>query len=163
ALKQTDAMVFRLGAAADGPTTQFAIVKVPGRLRDFFLIDDAIFGGSEGTTFLPRTSMKILYAFDLLPALSETSLLNLALSSGLLAAALNLDAPSGLPAPATGQSTFTFEFRFHSTLAPVVKHANGQVQTDAIFIETRNGRDSVFVVEAKTDPFDKSLAKHKLA
>src|SRR5262249_23654160 len=127
-LREHDTMVFRVGAVEGGATTQFALVRIAGRLKDFFLIDANLFSESTPATFLPRTSMRTLYAYHLLPGYSETSLVNLALSSGLLAAALDLDEPGELPAPATGQSKFTFEFRFHSTLGNAVKHANGQVQ-----------------------------------
>jgi len=41
-------------------------------------------------------------------------------------------------------------------------HNKGQVEIDAMFLEKRNGKETLFVVEAKSDISHKSLAKHKL-
>lgn len=95
------------------------------------------------------------------PKPSETSLVNLGLASGVLAEALDLDTSGALPPPATGRSTFTFEFRPHSECAETVTHRKGQVEIDTLFAERRNGELTLFVLEAKTGS-RASLAKHKL-
>ena len=65
-------------------------------------------------------------------------------------------------APATGQTTFTFEVRPHSSLDVSWQHVNGQVEIDALFVSRLRGRETVFVVEAKVGSGKADLAKHKL-
>jgi hypothetical protein len=164
-LRKNSAMVFRLGKSTDGRTTNFAIVKVKNRLKDFFLCDKDIFLNKEITTFLPVTSLKKFYQYLILPELSESSFVNLGLASGLIGTAIELDDPEAMIIPATCKSTFTFEFKPHSLLPSILKHDNGQVEIDSIFIEKRNGKESLFLIEAKSsykrEAFN-SLAKHKL-
>jgi hypothetical protein len=160
-LRANDVMVLRLGAS-DELGTQFGLVKVEGRLADFFLVDSAVFGNAEAETFLPSVDADKLMPFRLLPAMSETGLVNFAFASGLLAHALRLDDEHSMSAQATGASIFTFDVRPHSDLDVVVRHKGGQVQVDALFVGRRQGRKTMFVLEAKSSPAHKSLAKHKL-
>src|SRR4051794_17804958 len=65
-------------------------------------------------------------------------------------------------APATGQSTFSFDLKPHSSSDTVWRHLRGQVQIDALFVGRRDGEELIFVVEAKHGSYPSSLAKHKL-
>jgi hypothetical protein len=164
-LKENDAMIFRLGKSSDGKTTNFVIVKIKEHLKDFFLFDDDIFFDKNPSTFLPITSIRKFFQFLILPELSESSFVNLGLASGLIGNALSLDDPETIIIPATCRSSFTFKFKPH-TLEPIeLIHENGQVEIDSIFIEKRNGKDTLFLIEAKSsfnrEQFN-SLAKHKL-
>jgi hypothetical protein len=106
--------------------------------------------------------MRQLFVFTLLPKFTETSLVNLAMASGLLSHALQLDYEALPSAPATGQGTYSFTFSPHADLNVTWAHTRGQVEIDAAFIAKREGNETLFVVEAKAgDEFD-SLAKHKL-
>ena len=161
-LRYADAMVLRLGAGAQGTGTQFAVVKLPGHLRDFFLFDDELFGTLQRSTFLSTASMRDLYGFQLLPAHSEVSLVNLALASGVMSYGLRLDAQGPLLPAARGHSTFTFRLKAHSSLTSDLEHVAGQVEIDALFVARRNDLETLFVVEAKAGAKNRSLAKHKL-
>jgi hypothetical protein len=161
-LKKNHAMVLRLGCATSGTGTQFCLVRAEKRLHDFFLMDDEIFMDIDGSTFLPSASMRQLYAYQLLPTLSESSLVNLGLSSGLISFALNLNERDLITTAATGRSTYSFKVRVHSEIGLELMHNNGQVDIDALFLGNRNGRECLFVLEAKCNENDRSLAKHKL-
>ncbi|MCC7074557.1 MAG: hypothetical protein IT383_24835 [Deltaproteobacteria bacterium] len=158
-LRAAEAMVLRLGASTTEPGTQFGLARVPGGLRDFFVFDEA-----EPTEHLDgaRAKSDDLLAFSLLGKLSETSLVSLGFSSGLIGRALGVDGDARLPAPATGASTFTFSFRAHSSLTQELAHVRGQVQVDAIFSARRHGELTLFVIEAKARSARRNLAKHKL-
>jgi hypothetical protein len=164
-LRDDSTMVFRLGKSVDAKTTNFALVKIKDHLKDFFLCDKDIFSNEEISTFLPTTSLRKFYQYTILPDLSESSFVNLGLASGLIATAIGLDDPETTIIPATCQSTFEFTFKPHSLLPDIFKHENGQVEIDSIFIEKRNGQDTLFLIEAKSsykrESFN-SLAKHKL-
>lgn len=160
-LRANNVMVLRLGAS-EGLGTQFGLVKAEGRLSDFFLIDSEVFCDTEAETFRPSISEDKLMPFRLLPTMSETGLVNFAFASGLLAHALRLDDEHSVSAQATGASTFTFDVRLHSELDVVIRHKGGQVQIDSLFVGRRQGREIMFVLEAKSNPTHKSLAKHKL-
>lgn len=161
ALREADVMVLRAGSAPDGRGTGFLLADGPGGLEEFFLRDEAVFAERPVERFSPPVDDERLASYRLLPSRSETSLVNLALASGVLAEALSLDASGALAPPATGRSTFTFEFRPHRKSADLVEHRNGQVEIDTLFLERRDGERTLFVLEAKTGPRD-SLAKHKL-
>jgi hypothetical protein len=106
--------------------------------------------------------MRQLFTFALLPKFTETSLVNLALASGLLSHALRIDDEELPSAPATGQGTYSFTFSPHADLNVTWAHTKGQVEIDAAITAKRCGEETLFVVEAKAgDDFD-SLAKHKL-
>jgi len=86
----------------------------------------------------------------------------LALVSGLLGTALNLDDPDRPIVPATGQSNFSFSLQPHASIDVKWKHDHGQVEIDALFTARRQGRETLFLVEAKTSGAFGTLAKHKL-
>lgn len=159
-LKQRQAMVLRLGASGEN-NTKFALVKVAGRLNDFFIFDNAALSGSI-STFLPTASFRQLYPYQLLGLHSETALVNLGFAAGLISRSLELDEEETLAAPAMGQSTFSFTLNAHQLLKTQLEHSNGQIQIDALFIGKRDNRECLFVVEAKSHTKEGSLAKHKL-
>lgn len=160
-LKQAQTMVFRLGSDGRDHHTRFALARVHNGWSDFFLIDADIFRNTQPEIFLPSVAARDLYVFDLLPRLTESSLVNLAIASGLLSCALRLDEQS-LSIPATGQSTFSFDFRALDHLDTTWSHSNGQVEVDSLFLGRRNGKETLFLVEAKSSGSLSSLAKHKL-
>lgn len=161
-LLEADTMVLRMGSAPNGTGTQFLLVRAREAIEEFFILDDHAFGGEEPTFFEPAVDREATIAFQLLPQLSETSLVNLGLASGVLSEALDLDTDGALMPPATGRSTFTFDVRPHSSIAEAVEHRQGQVEIDTLFAERRGGQRVIFVIEAKTGIPTSSLAKHKL-
>ena len=161
-LREKDCMVLRLGSSERGTGTQFVIVKAKNHLQDFFLMDEDVFTISEPELFVPTQNLNTLKGYRIMPVLSETSLVNLALTSGLLSHALEFDSKQVPGAPTTGKSTFSFRFQPHSKISKIVEHRNGQVEIDALFVEQRKGKDTLFIIEAKSDLQHRSLAKHKL-
>lgn len=163
-LLDANLMIFRLGnREKDSSGTYFSLIKLKeeGLWSEYFLNDKDIFKSVEPELFIPNVSIRQLFAFNLLSKLTENSLINLAVSSGLLSSALNIESSESLAAPASGNGTFTFKFQA-SPESPVWTHQNGQVEIDALFVGKRNGKETLFVIEAKTsDKFD-SLPKHKL-
>lgn len=162
-LRDASYMVFRLGSRVGDSTTYFAIAKLKqlGQWSEYFLLDHEIFEETDPEIFLPNVSIRQLFAFNLLSGLTENSLINLAVSSGLLASALGIESSESLAAPASGQGTFTFEFQA-SRDAPIWLHNAGQVEIDALFIGKQKQKETLFVIEAKTSNKLESLAKHKL-
>ncbi|WP_100616867.1 DUF6997 domain-containing protein [Bacillus cereus] len=159
-LKNNDCMVLRLGKST-GAGTQFAVVKVKDRLSEYFLFDEKIFT-NEGVEYFPEVEDNQLLAYQLLPTLTEASIVNLGFTSGLISKALELDELKPIFPPATCNSTFTFSFKPHSSMDRNLIHKNGQVEIDAMFVEKRNKVNTLFVIEAKVGNKHKSLAKHKL-
>jgi hypothetical protein len=170
-LEQNDTIFLRLGSAPSGTGTQFVLIRVEGRLDDFFIneiefISDQRVGldlrpGGEDLDLFDQQTQDILRAYRLMPRFSESSLVNLALSTGLLSRALNLDAKTVGTAPVMVASTFDFSFRPHPVQPTTLQHNNGQVEVDACFVSRRNGERVLIVLEAKTGSRI-SLAKHKL-
>lgn len=160
-LRREQAMVLRLGTAGDGPGTQFAVVKTPDRLKDYFLLEEECFTETHPVTYLPEASFRTLFPYFIFPKRTETSMVNLAFASGLIGQALNLDKPFPTAAPATGNSTYTFCFYAHSEYPKKLFHNNGQVEIDAVFVGSRQGKECLFILESKSG-FYRSLAKHKL-
>ncbi|BBM86653.1 DUF6997 domain-containing protein [Candidatus Uabimicrobium amorphum] len=159
-LYEADCMVFRLGAPKGARYTHFALAKTAQGWDDYFFIDENIFSSTKVEMYLPDVSVRSLFAYQLLPVLTETSIVNLAIASGLLPHALGISAQQIIPA--TGKSSFTFEFQPISTCATTLLHNQGQVEIDALFVGQRNDRECLFVVEAKIGKDFSSLAKHKL-
>ena len=159
-LREDDAMVFRMGSG-DGTGTAFALVESREYVGEFFLRDEAIFADLPVETVTSRADWEDLLHFSVLPRRSETSLVNLGLASGVLAEALELDTSGALAPPATGRSTFTFDVRPRGDHPATITHRRGQVEIDALVLESRGGEPTLFVLEAKTGP-RASLAKHKL-
>ncbi len=160
-LEAADVMVLRMGSAPDATGTAFVLLEAPKGVEQFFLEDEALFSDVEPARFESPVPADQLRSFDLLPSLSETSLVNLGLASGVMSEALALDTSRALLPPATGQSTFTFEVRPASHCHDPVTHRNGQVEIDTLLTERRDGTPTLFVIEAKTGP-RASLASHKL-
>ena len=160
-LREAGVMVLRAGSAPDGTGTAFVLVDAPDGAEAFFLRDEDLFADQPVVEIASPVEREQLLSFTLLPTLSETSLVNLGLASGVLAEALDLDTTGALAPPATGQSTFTFEFRPHSEFDETVTHRSGQVEVGTLFAERRDGELALFVIEAKTGARG-SLAKHKL-
>ena len=161
-LRAADVMVLRMGSASEGTGTQFLLVQALEDLEEFFLVDEAIFSRDEPSEYDPPIESEKLLSFQLLPTLSETSLINLALASGLLCDVLELDTTGSLMPPATGRSTFSFDVRPHSSVIETYEHRTGQVEVDTLFAEKRDGETVLFVIEAKTGTDRPTLAKHKL-
>ncbi|ARS88600.1 hypothetical protein B1756_01720 [Natrarchaeobaculum aegyptiacum] len=160
-LREAGVMVLRAGSALEGTGTAFVLVEGDDGADEFFLRDEVTFADLPVERFSSPVDDDQLVSFRSLPRLSETSLVNLALASGLLADALELDTTGALPPPATGRSTFTFPFRPHSALEEPITHRNGQVEIDTLFVDRRESKRTLFVLEAKTGD-RASLAKHKL-
>lgn len=160
-LREHDTMVLRTGAA-HGTGTAFLLVEATENINEFFLDDENAFPDNKPKTFSSPVNQDKLLSFNILPKLSETSLVNLALASGALGKALDIDESGALMPPATGRSTFTFEIRPHSSIDETYDHRTGQVEVDTLFAERRNGDMTLFVIEAKTGTNRSSLAKHKL-
>lgn len=101
--------------------------------------------------------------FDILPKSTETSLVNVAVASGMLSAALQIDVESNPIINATAQGTYTFIVRPHQHLDALWLHNAGQVEIDGAFVAKRNGIETIFVVEAKVSSSFDSISKHKIA
>jgi len=155
-LRAAETMVLRLGLGT------FCLVRSPRGMGEFFLDHEVVFHSSTAETFLPDVSWLSLLPFKLLPKLSEASLVNLGLASGLFGRALCLDSPERVHVPATLQSSFTFNFLPFEDAVQTLTHDRGQVEIDGIFVAKRRGRPTLFVIEAKTGSGVKSIAKHKL-
>jgi hypothetical protein len=161
-LRQNNIMVFRLGASEQGAGSQFALAKSSmNNLSDYFILDQDEFESLSPELFIPTVSYRTLSSFNLLPFFTETSIVNLAVFSGLLGNALGLD-EGILSAPATGQSTFTFKVFPKADNKIVWGHNNGQVEIDSFFTGQRNGKPVAVIMEAKKSEGLDSLAKHKL-
>lgn len=160
-LRSARAMVFRLGSPVGTKGTQFALAKYVSDWSDYFLDDERLAEGVATEEHHSGNEHDLL-AFQLLPALTEVSVVNLALASGLLGCALGIEDPSRPIIPATGQSTFSFSVRPHADYQVVWEHDNGQIELDAVFVARRGVKKLLFVVEAKCGECLGTLAKHKL-
>jgi hypothetical protein len=161
-LRAASTMVFRLGCPLGQRNTHFALARCVDGWADYFLLDDELFRDIRPELFIPDVSLRRLYAYTLLPAVTETSLVNLAIASGLLNRALGVDDTEVPSAPATGQSVFSFPVTPHERLGVTWQHINGQVEIDALMVARRAGREVLFLIEAKKSNAYASLAKHKL-
>ncbi len=155
-------MVFRLGKKPGAVGAQFGLARHDGSWNSFFLNDRELLEEAEIQEFVPSVSDRRLIAFQLLPKLTETSLVNLAVASGLLQHALNITEDHEQVIPATSQSTHTFKFFPRVPMESPWEHIRGQVEIDALFYGKRNGRETLFLVEAKSGVPSATLAKHKL-
>jgi hypothetical protein len=161
-LRDAGIMVFRLGSRPGSQGTHFGLSKYTNGWDDFFVHDKKLILQARQEDFSPTVPLRNLLAFQLLPKITETSFVNLAVGSGLLQYALGIKDSNYQVVPATGQSTFTFKIKPKPVSSPPWEHINGQVEIDALFIGRRNGKDCLFVVEAKSGPPTGNLAKHKL-
>src|SRR5690606_32727942 len=121
-LREGHTMVLRLGSPSGENNTHFGLVRCKSGWDDYFLLDPKLFGSTRPELFLPQCSYRDLYAFELLPTLTESSFVNLAIASGLLHSFLNLDADHISMVPATGQSVFSFEVKPRHDLDIVWQH-----------------------------------------
>jgi hypothetical protein len=160
-LKQNNLMVFRLGSQQGIKGTLFSLIKTDNYFKDYFLFDKEIFQNIEQEHFTLNWNCEELISFSVIPKLTETSHVNLALVTGLLEQALSLDKNS-ITIPATGRGNYTFQVKPKSKSNISWEHTNGQVEIDSIFAGTRNGQKHLFIIEAKSGKFPSSLAKHKL-
>ena len=160
-LRSADVMVFRLGSKVGARGTIFALAKHTGSWDEYFLRDENVFAGCQIHPVAGRREgMRI---FDILPRTTETSLVNVAVASGILNEALQIDSESGAIVNATAQGTYTFNVRPHQELDACWPHNSGQVEIDGAFVAKRNGVETIFVVEAKVSSGFESLSKHKIA
>jgi hypothetical protein len=170
-LDERGAMIFRLGKASDGPGTQFALVDVAEKMDDFFINEGAFDSDSremlnyttkaDDTLSLGQSTQDMLDVYRSLPTFSETSLVNFALSIGILSRALGLDTAQIGIAPTTVASTFDFQFEPHPDHPTVVHHNSGQVEIDGLIMTRRGGERILLVIEAKRGR-GRKLAKHKI-
>lgn len=160
-LKKAGVMVFRLGNPLGTKGTHFALARHLGGWDDYFLQDEKIFEGREAC--LANGSNEKLDIFRILPKSTETSLVNLAVASGILQTALDLDHTEIPLINATAQGTYSFEVFPHPNMDAAWNHVDGQVEIDGAFIARRGGVKTMFVVEAKVSDGLESLAKHKIA
>ncbi len=160
-LVRSGVMVFRLGRSAGSNSTRFALVRAPNHLSEFFFIDRELFRGPVHR-FPSSVDPDLLIPFRVLEGAVEASAVSLAIASGLLAAALEMEPPAPRIAPVSWASTRTFEVRPHEQYEVRWSHHEGQVEIDALLFGRVGGRPTLFVVEAKHGP-PASLSKHKLA
>jgi len=162
-LKENKLMILRLGAKKGERETSFVLVRLSNSWSDFFLIDKDLTNEIKPTLFISQMSQRELFPFQLLPKLTETSMVNLAIGSGLIAEAIGLDKGSANTTFATGQSTFTFDFKAVEQSSETLTHQNGQVEIDALLLGRRKGEETLIIIEAKHGKSQgQSLAKHKL-
>ncbi len=149
ALYNAGCMVLRLGRATD-TGTQFVIVQILDRSPEgFFLLDRDIFAEQPIQTFVPEASVRDLFPYGLLNKRNEKSATNLGFASGLFAEASELDRPHPASVPAGGNSTYTFSFVVDDGYKAEFVHNDVQVEIDCLFVGKRDGRDTIFVLEAK--------------
>ena len=145
-LRERHVAVFRLGAG------RFALVQMPGpeALKQLFIFDEEVF--PDSIRDVAPINEELLSVYSMVNKHSETNLINLALASGCLAEALQLDEHRTFPPAATAQSTFDFLFRPTSSLPDVLlEHRNGQIEVDALFLAPLHGRRTLFVLEGKNE------------
>lgn len=159
-------MIFRCGAGEGARGTRFALARAANWPDDYFLPDDAAPGTPD--IFLSAAPNRQLFVYTLVKPVERT-LVNLAFATGALAELLLLDERGPFEAPATGATTYSFDFKPRMDDSAVFKHANGQVDVDAMLVAQRGRREHVFVIEAKYNSASESinsdarrLAKHKL-
>lgn len=161
-LREAACMVFRLGQSTGSMKTMFGLAKYSNP-DEFFFTDEDEFGSNQLLNYLPNASVRSLFAYQLLPKITEKSIVNIAFASGLLADSLGIEFGREQIVPAACQSRFSFDVRPKQNCTTVWNHRNGQVEIDGLFVGRKDGKDSLFVVEAKKGVSFSSLAKHKLA
>lgn len=110
-LREAETMVLRLGQSVDNRGTRFALVATPGRLHDFFLIDEETISANVSTPVRYAASEEMLLPYLVLPKLTENMAVSLAFASGLIGHVLGLDPPHFTSAPVSGASRYSFAFR----------------------------------------------------
>jgi hypothetical protein len=158
-LAERDTMVLRLGRATDGPGPQFALVRVPDRLDEFFIDEREFYADSrevldytatgDASRAFEREVRDLLELSRSLPTFSQTGFVNFALSTGLLSRALGLDSERITVAPATVESSFSFEFDSHPDRPTLLRHNDGRIEVETLVLTRRNGKRVLLVVEAR--------------
>jgi len=161
-LVKKDMMVFRLGSSSGSRHTNFALAKAVNGWNDYFLFDIELFGHEIIENKPVQWDSDKLVPFSVIAKLTETSYVNLALSTGIFEDFLGLST-TGTSIPATGKSSHSFEVRPHTDLPVTWIHESGQVEVDSIFLAKRNGKKILCIVEAKAGNYPGSLPKYKLA
>ena len=161
-LRDAGVMVFRLGSRPGVVGTHFGLAKYSRGWGDYFLIDKDLLSIATQEFFVPCIPIRQRLAFQLLPKLTETSLVNFAVGTGLLSRVLRIEDGCDLIIPATGHSSFTFTISPRPAMRQLWDHLKGQVEIDALFAGKRDGKDCLFLVEAKRGRPSGTLAKHKL-
>lgn len=156
-LKENKCTVLRLGAGERG-YTRFALVQMDS-WDDYFLREKKLFHHDFSDEKI-TVSKDFLLPFKMVENLSETALVNLCLGSGILYHALELDDKNKI-LPFTTRGSYTFNFKPSNKSKKILEHVNGQIEIDSMFVAKRNGKKSLFVVEAKSDKTD-NLSKHKI-
>ncbi|MGZ9899848.1 DUF6997 domain-containing protein [Shewanella gaetbuli] len=160
-LKDANCMVFRLGSSAGQISTSFSLAKTLSGWGDYFLFDSEIFESAETIVLDIDWSSDKFLPFKVIPKLTETSYVNLALVSEVIEKGLGFD--KGLSSiPATGHTSCTFDVKPHNELNTVWKHSQGQVEIDSVVVAVRNNKKYLLVIEAKCGTYPESLAKHKI-
>ena len=151
-LKRSNTMVIRTGRG------KFGLVQ-SSSINDFFLLDEKL--NANRDAFHPTCD---LLPFRLLGVNIEKNAVNLAIASGLLSEALELDSEAPRIAPAAGSSVYQFNIRPHRDLPDLNWPHNGQVEIDALLMAKRKEQWVLFVIEAKSGAtgIGESLAKYKL-
>jgi len=161
-LRESGYMVLRLGSPPGSRNTFFSLSKKINSWEDYFLFDDDLFPSKKIDQVEINYSDNKYFAYRLLPRLTEASLLNLALITGIIQKSIGLDETESSVIPARVQSTFTFKFKPLSVSDIKLEHVNGQVEIDAIFSWKKDGKPCLVVIEAKISTKFDSIAKHKL-
>ena len=162
-LRESGFMVFRLGRPPQAArSTEFALVKTLADWNDYFFRDEILFKDAKLETFETSNDDSTVDIFRVLPELTEGSLVNLGLASGLIQKALGIEKLSQSSVPATGRCNPSFSFRPNAAITATLQHNSGQVEIDALFLGERDGEKCLFLMEAKNSKGLKSLAKHKL-
>lgn len=87
-LKEERIMVFRLGSLPGTNGTAFGLARVSETWGEYFFFDDPLFGKLEPEVFVPKVPYSALYSLALVPTLTESSLANIAVASGLISEVL---------------------------------------------------------------------------
>lgn len=171
-LADRETMVLHLGRATDGPGAQFALVRVPGGLSDFFLdemaypADDRVSidytPDGDDAAALDGEVRDLLAVSRSLPTFSARGFVNLALSTGLLSRALGLDAARVGTPPMPVASTFEFAFEPHPDRPTTLRYADGYLELDTLVTARRDGERVLLVVTARCGA-RQSVGKHTIA
>ncbi len=159
-LREKNVMVFRLGIPYKQKNTFFGLARVKYSWSDYFIFDE-----SDSTTIefhLNARKRDRLTAFRVLPRITEKSIVNFIIASGVLQETLSLDDVEENLVPANCQSTFSFNFKPHSEIKVSWEHSRGQVEIDSLFFAKQAGTKRLFLIESKHNTTYRTLAKHKL-
>jgi hypothetical protein len=159
-LRENNMMVFRLGVPHGQRNTHFGLARIKHSWEDYFLFDEA---NTPGQDFhLSAKKKEALQVFQLIPKITEKSVVNFIVASGVLHYFLKLDDSTEQLTPATCQSTFSFRFKPHQEIQATWEHRRGQIEIDSLFFAKKSGITQMFLIEAKHNISQATIAKHKL-